>query len=939
MHESEPQQVRPDFQGRHFNFGPLRPEVANHMEHRMFPTLFAIVGVLLMHMVLAPTPALAMEPSVTTLPNGFTVLVQEDDRFPLASLRLYVRAGSAYETPEQAGISHLLEHMVFKGTEKRPAGRIAQDVEGAGGYINAATSFDYTVYMTDMPVEHWHLGMEVLHDMIFGAKIDPEELEREKKVVLAELKRNEDTPQSLIFKKIQPLIWPDTPYERPIIGFEEVVSATTRQDILDYIARFYQPQTMLLVVCGKVETDEVLAQATELFGSLANDRDIERAEPVKLTALRATQQQTPRITAMQGDWNKTYLSVSFPLPSFHAAQTATLEVLAQLLGGDKTSRLYRTFKYDKQLVHDISASALTLERAGMLYIHASLDNDKLDTFWKELLQELAGLGPDDFSDQELERAKLNLEDSLFQAKETLSGLASKLGFFQFFEDGVVSEENYLYELRHVDREELGTAMRDYLRPASLASVVLTPAPEAPHTKEALNTEAAPDTSDTAQSVDTETEKALQAELDRVWPVKKDATQLVQEEGKASGPEAIALAPGKTLVLIPDTTLPYTSLNLSLRGGDSLLPPSEQGLAALTAKSLVKSTLDRSANELQDYLSDHAAELDSSASRDTVAVNVKFPTRFSDELLPLLREILTRPAFAPEEVEREKTNQIAAIKSREDQPLGLAFRNVFPFLFKDHPYNYFHLGTPENVADYTPEQVRDFWEKQKQGNWTMAVCGDFDPAAIRELAQELAAAMGPEGTVGTQENAPQWAEERELALQLPNRNQTHLLQIYKIPPLDHKDTAGLILLREILAGQSGLLFTRLRDEQGLGYSVTSFTWQSPSAGFMAFYIGTYPDKSTQALKGFEEVVAELHKTPLDNEAVQRGKNLLQGDYYREHQSLSSRSREAASLSVLGRPLDANVQEIAKAQKLTGADLQALAKKYLVPETSYLLTVRP
>lgn len=872
-----------------------------------------------MHMVLAPTPALAMEPHVTTLPNGFTILVQEDERFPLASLRLYVRAGSAYETPDEAGISHLLEHMVFKGSDKRPQGQIANDVESAGGYINAATSFDYTVYMTDMPAEHWALGMDVLHDMIFGAKIDAEELEREKKVVLAELKRNEDSPSSLLFKRIQPRTWPDSAYERPIIGFEDTVAAITRQDILDYIHRFYQPQSMLLVVCGKVQKDEVVARATELFGSLQNDRVLSEAESLQLSAIRKAHGSGPVVEVLPGEWNKTYLNISFPLPGFRSAQTAALEVLAHLLGGDKTSRLYRTYKYEKQLVHNISASAVTLERAGMLYINATLDTDRLQEFWQALIEDLSSIKAEEFSDEEIHRARLNLEDTLFQAKETLSGLASKIGFFQFFEEGVTSEENYLYELRHADRAQLQAAIDDYLLPDSLSSVVLVPEQH----------EAAPDSD------------ALQADIRERWKTQADEDGDTPQQAASQTREVVDLGAGKKLVLIPDATLPYTSITLSMRGGDSLLPPVDQGLAALTAKSLAKSTLDRSASELQEYLSDRAAELDSSSSRDGLTLSAKFPTRFSEDMLALLHEILTRPAFAPEEVQREIQSQLATIKSREDQPLGLAFRHVFPFLFKDHPYNYLHLGAPEEVAAYDANKVRAFWNKQKQGVWTLAVSGDFDAGKVRALAENLAAELGPTPPITQSPDfeKPKWGAEKKLSLTLPNRNQTHLLQIYRIPSVEHEDTAGLKLLREILAGQSGMLFTRLRDEQGLGYSVTSFIWQSPAAGFMAFYIGTYPDKAEQALQGFDEVVAGLHETLLDEEALQRGKNLLQGDYYRDHQSLASRSREAASLSMQGRPLDANERDIAAARKLTAKDLQALARKYLQPEQAYLLQVTP
>ncbi len=887
----------------------------------MFATLLIILGALLMQT--ASTPALAASSQqAVTLPNGFTILVQEDDRFPLASLRLYVRAGSAFESPKQAGISHLLEHMVFKGTEQRKPGQVAQDIERAGGYLNAATSFDYTVYMTDMPADKWDLGMEVIHDMVFNAAIDPDELEREKLVVIEELKRNEDSPDSLLFNRMQPLAWTDTTYARPIIGYEQTVKAFTRQDILDYIATFYQPQSMLLVVVGNVDADTVIQEAVKLFGPLRNDRDLPPVAPFDLQAVRLAQGDEPRISVIPGDWNKVYLSLSFPLPGFRSARAPALEVLAQLLGGDKTSRLYRKFKYERQLVHDISAYSLLLERTGLFYVHTTLDRDKLETFWKELLAEFAGLEAATFSDAELDRAKLNLEDSLFQTKETLSGLASKLGFFQFFEQGDLSEKNYLYALRHVHRAELQEALTGFLHPAAFSAVLLTPGQDSPSGEE-LGT-------------------GLARDIATVWPTQEreqtaDAAGLKSTDAR----EVLELGKGRTLVLLPDATLPYTSVSFSLRGGDMLLTPQEQGLAELGARTLTKGTLQRSASELQDFLSDRAANLVASANRDALMLQAKFPTRFSDEIVPLLKEVLTQPAFAPEEVERERQNQVAAIKGREDQPLGLAFRHIFPFLFREHPYGYYHLGQPEEILAFTPQQVRAFWNRQRGTPWTMAVCGDYDKHAIVSLAHELAASLetSEHGVTEVAFTAPLWNEKRDMDLHLPDRNQTHLLQIYETPGLSADDTAGLKLLQAILAGQGGLLFNKLRDEQGLGYAVTAMLWQSPSTGFMAFYIGTSPDKADQALQGFKDVVRELHETPLSDAVLQGGKNQLQGDYYRELQSLASRSNEAATLNTQGLALDSNVRDINKARELTPEDLRSLARKYLDPDKSYLMRVTP
>ncbi|GAB7079851.1 M16 family metallopeptidase [Megalodesulfovibrio paquesii] len=896
----------------------------------------------------------ASAPRITRLPNGLTVLVQEDDRFPLVSLRLYVHAGSAFETPEQAGISHLLEHMVFKGTKTRAPGQVAQDIESAGGYLNAATSFDYTMYIADMPADRWQLGMEVIQDMIFGATIDPEELASEKKVVLAELERGEDTPSSRIFKELQPRIWPGTSYARPIIGYRETVEAITAEDIHRYIAALYQPQSMLLAVCGRVREEDVLAKATALFGSLQNTGQVEPPQPLSTPQLEAVTQAIPGPSVQVGSLplNKAYVHIAFPIPSFRSAKSTALEVLAYLLGGDRTSRLYRTFKYERQLVDSISCSALMLERTGVFSIYATLDPADLERFWSELMQELATLDARTFTPEALARAKLNLEDELFQAKETIAGLTSKLGFFQFFENSLLAEENYFHELDAVTPDILQARVQEFLHPDHLVASLLVPAPASNGNATGASANASANTSAAAPGAalippvsNAERARTLERMVASAWsksgpratgPIAGQA----YGQGRRGEPERVDLAPGRSLVLMPDATLPYTALTLSFRGGDHLVPPDKQGLAELAAWVFNRGTANRTATQIQDFLADRAASMSVSAQRNLFTVSMKFPTRFQDELLPFLEEALTSPAFAPEELAREQKNLVAAIKKREDQPMGLALRHVFPFLFKNHPYGYFHQGQPEEIPTLTREDVLSFWHKQRTMPWTLAVCGEYSRARMVALAQRLAAGIGGDPARGSLEwTAPTWNDAKTSTLHLAERNQAHLLIAFPLPGADHPDTPGLTLLRATLAGMSGLLFSDLRDKQGLAYTVTAFLWQSPTTGALFFYIGADPEKMEQALEGFRKVTTQLNETPLPKEELTRGKNVLTGDYYRDHQSLISRTDETATLLTQGFPADLNREQLAATQKLTPEDLQALARKYLNWDAAYMLRVQP
>lgn len=866
----------------------------------------------------------AQQPAVPStvvhrLANGMTVLVKEDDRFPLVSLRLYVRAGSAYETPDEAGISHMLEHMVFKGTRERPLGMVAADIEGAGGSLNAATSFDYTVYLTDMTDESWKLGLDVLKDMAFHPSLDPAELESEKDVVVAELKRGEDNPGQRLFRIIQQTALDGTPYFDPIIGYEETVRNLSNERIRAYIERLYQPQSMLLVVCGKVGADDVLAEARRLFGDLQNTNDV--VPPFSLT--QNIKSDGFGAKTEFGPWNKVYLALALPAPGVRDVRSTQLDVLAQLLGGDATSRFYRKYKYEKRLVDSISFANYSFERLGMVYLTVTLDADKLAPFWVEFSKDLAEIDKLRFTDEEFARVRLNLEDDLFRSKETLAGYASKLGFFALFGEGEQDEANYLRGINDTGQTVLTALSTDIFRPEALSLVALLP--ENTKLPEAFKTRGEP--SDWTSWF----ERTLAAN----W--KKAGADKTADAGKPqiNTPELIDLGGGRRVVLNPDPTLPYNSANLVFTGGDAMLAAGEQGLASFTASLLTKGIGDMSATSVEDYLADRAAAFVAASGRQTFALSLNAPARFNGDMFALLQNALVAPAFSEKEAARVRENQISAITVREDQPVGLALRKLFPFLFGEHPYGYQALGEKDLVAKFKASDARLFWDRQIKQPWVLSVCGDFDRDAILEAAKKLPRPSDEENTP----TLPVWNKKTELDLELAGRNQGHLFLVFPAVGYGDADEAALDLLQNCLAGQSGLLFRDLRDKQGLGYTVTAFLWKAEKTGAIIFYIGTEPEKMKLAEQGFRKVIDDLRNNPLPENELERGKKQIQGDYYRDNQTLAARGAEAAMLTVQHRPLDAARKLVEESQKLDARQVQAAAKKYLRPDLVYTVKVLP
>jgi zinc protease len=845
-----------------------------------------------------------------SLPNGLEVIIDRDQRFPLVSMRLYVRAGSAYEQQGQEGISHFLEHMVFKGTQRRSPGQVAREIEEVGGYINAATSFDYTVYTVDLPSHQWKLGLDILQDMIFGSIFDPDELSQEINVVLAEIQRAQDNPGSRIFRSIQSMIFMDTPYEHPILGFKETVKEFRRDHLNNYVDHFYQPRSMVLAVSGNVESGEILDQVQKVFGSLENKTG--STLPAALDILSGLDKDPDkRVSLEHGPWSKAYMAMAVPAPELNSPKTAAFDILAYLLGGDRTSLLYREFKYDLGLVDQISSQTLSLERTGLMYFYTRMDPDEIEPFWEKFMNRMVGLNELDFTDEQIKRAVTNIEEELFRSRETLGGTASKLGLYQLFEGDPRAEEKYLHNLRRVSRDDLKNIMEQYLCPDNFVVAALIPEQVA-----------------LSREVFTDSLKSFLCAGD----IQEQLVTGVEDEKT----EVIDLGHDRKLVIIHDSHLPHTSVSIAWPGGNSLVSPDEQGLPELSGGTLIRETRQRSFEQIQEFLRDRASSINASASRNSFSMSARFPTVFSQDILELLSEMILFPTFSQSELQRAASDQIAEIRQQEDRPTGYAFRHLFPFLFSSGTYSYLHLGEESLLLQITPEMVSSFWDKQRKMPFVISVCGSIDRQSLDNLVAALSEIeITPDKTVSDFI----WSEQKTKDVILRDRAQAHVLMVFPIPGKEHEHTPALGVLNKALAGQGGILFRELRDQQGLAYSVTSLLWQSTNTGFLALYIGTYEDRVDEAVKGFEDVIARLRAQNLENEEVDRAANMIFGEYHRGRQTISSRSGEAASLLVQGLDLDFNLEMTELAGKVTPEELRNLAVEYLDPDKAYLMRVLP
>ena len=403
------------------------------------------------------------------LENGLTVLIKEDRRFPLVSVRLFVKAGSAWEKPEEAGMSHLLEHMVFKGSKTSGPG-VDKRVENAGGSMNAYTSYDMTTYLTDLPAAKWKDAMTAVRDLAFDPLLRQEDLDAEREVVIAEKKQRGDNPVTKLFQKALAHTLKGTPYESPVIGNEKALRGVTPDMMRDYIRRHYDPRDMVLSVAGDISAGDVVEEAKLLFGSYVN-HNVRRMEP---SIDPETLRHGLTVDVEKGPWDKAFLSLSFPLPGMRHELLPAADVLAHLLAGDDTAILPVRFRIEKPVVDSVNASAMTFERAGTFFVIAQLDADKVEEFLRDMGRTFATLKASDFSDEALARARINLEDNYLRGLENIASIAETMGSEYFYDPASLGGERYLAAVRGVSRDDIQQVLDLWLRPEGLTIAALVP---------------------------------------------------------------------------------------------------------------------------------------------------------------------------------------------------------------------------------------------------------------------------------------------------------------------------------------------------------------------------------------------------------------------------------------------------------------------------------
>jgi zinc protease len=356
-----------------------------------------------------------------TYSNGLVALVKESHSSPIVTVDAWCSTGSACEREEQSGISHFFEHMFFKGTEKHPRGDMERIIKGLGGRNNAGTSVEYTHYYVTVPSDNYLVALDVLSDALMNSVFEAEEIEKEREVIKAEIRRKEDRPASQVFVVFQRQFAPGTPYERPVLGFFETLDAMSTDSFLGYLGDKYRTENLAVVVTGDVDVDEVLAAIGEYFEPLGSG-----GSPYPEFEVPVLEEN--RVGIERRDINQGYMMLGFVTDGLKSSgESLTLDVAAAILGEGKSSRLYRSLIEKKKLASHVEAWQWALRWAGVLGFEVTFEKGREDDVVAAIMEELKAIATNGPSAAEVEKAKAMLRTSFAFSTETTSGRATTIG--------------------------------------------------------------------------------------------------------------------------------------------------------------------------------------------------------------------------------------------------------------------------------------------------------------------------------------------------------------------------------------------------------------------------------------------------------------------------------------------------------------------------------
>jgi zinc protease len=884
---------------------------------------------------IAPSPtrlvSITQGVTKTVLKNGLTVLTKEVHTAPVVSVQVWYRVGARNEVPGINGISHQLEHLLFKGTQSRPI-QFGRLFSALGSESNAFTSYDETAYFGTVERSKLESLMTLEADRMQNTVIGPEQLKSEKRVVISELQGYENSPGFRLGRAVMKAALPDSPYGMPVGGSKADVEKFTLEQVQNHYKTYYRPENATLVVTGDFKTAAALKIAEQTFGKISKATELLPVTNTKAPVqLAQPSPKSPIILKQPG--STALLNAIYRLPDVKHPDVPAIDLMDAVLTGGRSARLYQAL-VETGLSSSVGASASQMIDLGWYSISAvAAAGQPLSRVETVLQQSLAEIRQKPVSEAELQRAKLQFRASLILGSQDISSQASQLGYNQTVAGDYRFIDRYLAAMERVTPKDILRVAQTYLKPEQQTIGFFEPT--LPDGKAGASS--ASSSGRTTENFGAG-EPVDPAQVAKYLPPSQAATP-----SATILPQDYKLSNGLRILLLPDHSAPTVNLSGNIRAGSIFDTPAKAGVASLTASNLMNGTEAKSALALAKQLEDRGVNLGFGSSREGAGIGGSALVQDLPLLVDTLADVLLHPTFPQKQLELSRQRSLVGLKAALDDPGQLGRRTFQQAIYpENHPFHTF--PTEDSIKGITREDLALFHQRYYRPDTTvLSLVGDFDPVQVKALL---------ESALGKWRAAGQPPIMHSPVVELPKLT-TYINKsiLGKAEAVTYLGYIGLsrtdprfyaaMLLNQVLGGDtlSSRLGTEIRDRLGLTYGIFSGFSAGQNPGPFLISMQTAPKDVQKAVNSTIALLKLLREKGITDTELETAKRSIQNSYPVELANPSSVADAILGDAVVGLGLDELSQFPVKIGAVTSAQVQQVIQDFIQPDRLVIVTAGP
>lgn len=879
------------------------------------------------------------------LDNGLKIILKSNKDTPLFSWQVWYKVGSRNEQANYTGIAHYLEHMMFKGTEIFAKGEIAQSIQLRGGVFNAFTGDDYTAYYENFSPENLELAIKIESDRMQNSRLDPEEINLERTVIVSELEGNKNNPNSILYENLRSTAFKVHPYRNPIIGWRHDLENIDAKVMREFYETYYYPNNAVAILVGNFDEELALELISKYF-SQYKPKDTHLPK----VAFEPEQKSEKKLIIKNGGYSK-MLGIAFHIPAFTHEDSPALSLISDIVFSGMSSRLYPKL-VDSGLAVRVSGVAESSIDPGIFRIMITLNQDAdIEEVENIIMLELDAI-KEEIKDEELKLAIAKEEAAFVYQKDGPHEEAMQIGYFEAISNDWTRYVTWLDDIKKVTVKDIQEVAKKYFKPENKTVVHLLPE----KFTEALAQESLEPRTQNSERIGEANygagvvEPLSPKKLDKLLKITKPKYSKKHKFETINLDFRVFENNGTSIYFREDHSIPLVYMNAYFYAG-SINDGEKYGLAKLTNDMLSRGSTAKSKYEISMLTDLYGADISFATGREMTRIHLSTIADNFEKVVDLLDEILTEPAFSQVELDRLKENTIAKLKQEEDYPQRIAARETARLIYpEEHPYYILSVEQRiKSIKSVTLDEIKEFYKKHyNSNNLYISVVGDLSEEKVLSLKAKLFDSWNTDSLTKGGNTKPviplvEPKEAQEKRVLKSDKTQTEII-LSHAGKLDRGDPDyyALLIANYALGGSalSSRLGTAVRDESGYVYNIRSSFDATLGAGVYKITLGCNPNNVDNAIKLTKKVIEDFLKEGINETELEVTKSYLTGSF--AARTLASNEDIADTFSqiqVYGLGPDYIKTYEDRINSITLKEVREAAKKYIHPDLFNIVVVGP